>query len=103
MFKDAPPNVYDTFLDTVIRKHAHHGHLHRLTIEETAAVVLYTWDFKQPGGTVVNPYQRLNTGCSEHSLDPFLLPFYWNLVSVYDKLPKVTVDKLYRGLSSGIV
>eukprot|EP00759_Apiculatamorpha_spiralis_P040136 PhF_6_TR38761/c0_g3_i1/m.58036 len=69
MFKDAPPNVYDTFLDTVIRKHAHHGHQHRLTIEETAAVVLYTWDFKQPGGTVVNPYQRLNKGCAERSLD----------------------------------
>eukprot|EP00759_Apiculatamorpha_spiralis_P016789 PhF_6_TR22991/c0_g1_i1/m.32499 len=97
-FKDVQSMVYERFLETSIQRHSECGHKHKLTIEETAAVVLYTWDFNQSG--VVSPYQRLNRGCAERALDPRFLSFYWNLVGAYRKLPKVTIKELYRGLST---
>eukprot|EP00759_Apiculatamorpha_spiralis_P006465 PhF_6_TR13711/c2_g3_i1/m.22158 len=94
-------STYETFLEKVMLTFVKHGSKQGLTIEETGAVVLYTWDFKRSG--VLNPFQRLNKECAERNLDNRVLPFYWNLVQAYRKLPKVKVEKLYRGLRTSIV
>jgi hypothetical protein len=95
------PGAFVVFRDHVYHKYEIHGYRDGLTLEGTAAIVLYLWDFKDPRCN--NPRQRLDLECSDRNLTSPCISFYHELRRATQVLPSRQYKKLFRGLACRLV